>query len=105
VASAQPPAATSSSASLSPEEEFGRRAKRDRQSQQLTELTATAAAISSKPHGELVVTLDNDQVWAEIAPGKIKLKPGDTVRIEAGTLGSFILFAPNGRSSKVVRIR
>jgi len=27
------------------------------------------------------------------------------VKIEAGTLGSFILIAPNGRSSKVTRIR
>jgi hypothetical protein len=27
------------------------------------------------------------------------------VRIEAGTLRSFILVAPNGRSSKVVRVR
>jgi hypothetical protein len=104
VAAAQPSATTSPPPSLSPEEDFGLRTKRDRPSQQLDELTAKAAEIKSKPHGELVVTLDNGQVWAEIAPGKIKLKPGDPVRIEAGTLGSFILIAPNGRSSKVVRV-
>ena len=99
------PAAASSQPSKSPEEEFGLRTKREKGSA-IAELTATAAAISTKPHGELVITLDNDQVWAEIAPGsKIKLKAGDAVRIEAGTLGSFILVAPNGRSSKVVRIR
>ena len=73
---------------------------------ELTELSATATAISAKPRGELVITLDNGQVWGEIAPGsKIKVKPGDAVKIEAGTLGSFILIAPNGRSSKVTRIR
>ena len=53
-----------------------------------------------------MITLDNEQVWAEIAPGStIRLKPGDPVRIQAGTLGSFLLIAPNGRSSKVSRIR
>ena len=62
--------------------------------------------IRAKPHGELVITLDNEQVWAEIAPGsKIKLKPGDTVKIESGALRSFVLVAPNGRSSKVSRVR
>ena len=72
----------------------------------LKELSATATKIGAKPRGELVVTLDNGQVWAEIAPGSsIKVKPGDSVRIEAGTLGSFILIAPNGRSSKVSRVR
>jgi hypothetical protein len=98
-------AVASTEPSLSPDEEFGLRTKSEKGSK-LAELTATASAISTKPHGELVVTLDNGQVWAEISPGsKIKLKPGDPVRIEAGTLRSFILVAPNGRSSKVVRVR
>ena len=93
--------------SLSPEERFGLRGdlKRERTGD-LAELSATATAVSAKPRGELVVTLDNGQVWAEIAPGSsIRLKAGDPVRIQAGTLGSFILIAPNGRSSKVARIR
>lgn len=107
VAAAPSPAAASSRPQLSPEEEFGLRGSATREEHiELTELTAKATAISAKPHGELVITLDNGQVWAEIAPGsKIRVKPGDPVRIEAGTLRSFILIAPNGRSSKVVRIR
>ena len=83
--------------------------RRDREEEkkgQLRELSASVASLSSKPHGEMVITLDNGQVWAEIAPGsKIRLKPGDPVRIEAGTFGSFILIAPNKRSSKVTRVR
>lgn len=92
---------------LSPEDRFGLRGDLKREKQgDLTELVATAASISTKPRGERVVTLDNGQVWAEIAPGStIRLKPGDPVRIQAGTLGSFLLIAPNGRSSKVSRIR
>jgi hypothetical protein len=91
----------------SPEDRFGLRVDRKEQKKDdLTELSARATAISPKPRGELVITLDNGQVWGEIAPGsKIKVKPGDSVKIEAGTLGSFILIAPNGRSSKVTRIR
>ena len=91
----------------SPEDRFGLRVDTKEQKKgELTELSATATAISAKPRGELVITLDNGQVWGEIAPGsKIKVKPGDPVKIEAGTLGSFILIAPNGRSSKVTRIR
>ena len=102
-AAAQP----SQAGTPSPEDRFGLRVDRKEQKKDdLTELSATATAISPKPRGELVITLDNGQVWGEIAPGsKIKVKPGDSVKIEAGTLGSFILIAPNGRSSKVTRIR
>jgi D-lyxose ketol-isomerase len=103
-AAAAPSAPTTT---LSPEERFGRRKDpNEEKAGQLTELTARVAALSAKPRGELVITLDNGQVWAEIAPGsKIRLKPGDSVTIEAGTLGSFILIAPNKRSSKVSRVR
>jgi hypothetical protein len=45
-------------------------------------------------------------VWAEIAANsRVKLKTGDTVKIERGALGSYSLVTPNGRSSKVSRIR
>ena len=102
-AAAQP----SQAGTPSPEDRFGLRVDlKEQKAGELTELSATATAISAKPRGELVITLDNGQVWGEIAPGsKIKVKPGDAVKIEAGTLGSFILIAPNGRSSKVTRIR
>lgn len=94
-------------ATLSAEEKFGLRGQlKEEKTGELTELSAKATAISAKPRGELVITLDNGQVWAEIAPGSsIRVKPGDPVKIEAGTLGSFILIAPNGRSSKVSRVR
>lgn len=90
----------------SAEDSFGLRVKQEKAAGELTELSATATAIRAKPRGELIITLDNGQIWGEIAPGsKIKVNAGDTVKIEAGTLGSFILIAPNGRSSKVTRIR
>jgi hypothetical protein len=89
-----------------PEEEFGLRGDlKAEKTGALSELVSTVREVRAKPYGELVVTLANQQVWAEIAPSKIKLKPGDTVKIEAGALRSFILVAPNGRSSKVTRVR
>jgi hypothetical protein len=98
---------TASQRSVSAEDAFGLRGElKDEKLGNLDELVSTVTNVRAKPHGELVVTLANEQVWAEIASGsKIKLKPGDTVKIESGSFRSFILVAPNGRSSKVTRVR
>ena len=106
---AAPPAAAPQPAAptVTPEQKFGARGdiKPDRH-EDLSELNATVTALGAKPHGELIVTLDNGQVWAEIAANsRVRVKVGDTVKIERGALGSFSLIAPNGRSSKVSRIR
>lgn len=106
---AAPPAAAPQPAAptVTPEQKFGARGeiKPDRH-EDLTELNATVTALGAKPHGELIVTLDNGQVWAEIAANsRVKVKVGDTVKIERGALGSFSLISPNGRSTKVSRIR
>lgn len=99
---AAPPAST---AAVSAEDRFGARGEL-KADDQLSKISATVTALGARPYGELVITLDNGQMWAEIAPGsKIKLKTGDPVTIEAGALGSFRLIAPNGRSSKVSRVR
>lgn len=94
-----------SAPAASAEDRFGAREKLERE-EPLREIVAVVAAVSAKPHGELVITLENGQVWAELATGsKVKVKPGDTVNIKAGTLGSFFLIAPNRRSTKVSRIQ
>ena len=94
-------------ASVSREEKFGARGGLDpERREELKEITGKVTEVGTRPHGEVVVTLDNGQVWAErSASSKIKVKVGDTVRIESGALGSFVLIAPNGRSSKVARVR
>ena len=102
---AAPPAAPV--ASVSREEKFGARGDLDREKrEELKELTGKVTEVGSRPHGELVITLDNGQVWAErTANSKVRVKVGDTVKIESGALGSFTRIAPNGRSSKVARVR
>lgn len=107
-AAAPPPAAASPPPASAPtaEQRFGARGdiSPDRH-EEIAELSGTVTELGTKPHGELIVTLDNGQVWAESQSGsKVKLKPGDTVKIERGAMGSYTLIA-NGRSSKVARIR
>ena len=92
---------------ITAEERFGARGDLKQEKQpELSDLTATVTEVGAKPYGQLVVTLDNGQVWTEIAAGsKLKVKTGDVVKIERGALGSYLLIAPSGRSSKVSRVR
>jgi hypothetical protein len=98
---------------LSKEEKFGLRgdlkqekAKQTPELAELQELHAKVTKVATKPYGELVLTLDNGQVWYEIQTNSgIRVKAGDPVVIKAGALKSYSLVAPNGRSSKVTRVR
>ena len=68
-------------------------------------ISAKVTAIEKRAHGELVVTLDNGQVWAQKETGAyFPLKVGDPVAILAGTLGSFRLIAGN-RATAVTRVQ
>jgi hypothetical protein len=53
-----------------------------------------------------VFVLDNDQVWrqSETKPG-FSVRPGDTVRISRGALGSFWLSANPHSATRVSRVR
>jgi hypothetical protein len=105
--------AAAAAPALSKEEKFGLRgdlkqekAKVVPELVEMKELTAQVTKVAVKPHGELVLTLDNGQVWYEIQTSSgIRVKAGDQVTIKAGALGSYSLVAPNGRSSKVTRSR
>jgi hypothetical protein len=68
-------------------------------------MLAVVSAVSNRPRGELVVTLDNGQVWVQLEPTNYPLKPGDHVEIDVGALGSYVLWCPsNRRATKVTRI-
>ena len=106
-------AAAAATVPLTKEERFGLRgdlkqekAKQAPELAELKELRATVTKVAVKPHGELVLSLDNGQVWYEIqANSGIRVKTGDHVTIRSGALGSYSVVAPNGRSSKVTRNR
>ena len=66
----------------------------------------TAKVVSvTRPSGrEMRIELDNGQVWRENDRStEMLLDTGDEVRIRPAALGSFILRAPSGRSTRVHR--
>jgi hypothetical protein len=70
------------------------------------ELRATVTGIKSKPYGELIMELDNGQVWEQ--PEKkntFLIKTGEKVVITKHTLGSYFLTADSGATTRVRRIR
>ena len=105
---------TSEVAAPAPEEQFGMNAKLARQQAQpktggkpqRAELTATILKISKRPYGQLIVSLDNDQVWVEKIPSRsLRIDVGDTVTIRQGRLGGYRLFGRGNQSTEVTRIR
>lgn len=72
----------------------------------LEQLDAMVTAIVRRPHGQLVVTLDNSQVWQQLTIGEnFRLKIADKVTLKRGVLGSYFLVGPYGRAMKVKRIQ
>jgi hypothetical protein len=100
-------------ATLSPEERFGFRGELAREveerakvgSPDLEKLVSKISAVSRKPTGELIMTLDNGQVWIERAGTSAGVKVGDVVSIRPASLGSFLMTGPSGRAARVSRIR
>lgn len=69
-------------------------------------ITARVSTVGRQPTGGLVVTLDNDQVWAQAESlSKARVTPGDEVTIRKATLGSYMLIAPNKVAMRVRRVR
>jgi hypothetical protein len=101
---ATPPART-------PEEQFGApkappppAADKPPEPPPIDRIDATVAAVAKRPNGELVVTLSNGQVWAQVPSGTtFRLNVGDEVSISRGMFGSYILSTEAKRSIKVTR--
>jgi hypothetical protein len=72
---------------------------------QLKELRARVVALSRRPHGEPIVTLENGQVW-QAADGEVtdRFKVGDVVTIWTGMMGSYYM-AVRHNSVRVTRVR
>jgi hypothetical protein len=69
-------------------------------------LTGKIRALRQAPRGELIFTLDNDQVWRQAEPSpNITFSVGEAVHIEHGAMTSLWLVADHGRKTKVKRIR
>jgi hypothetical protein len=110
---ASPPAPAAAAPAQSAEDKFGyrgniARATLDQQKDEGSErLTAKVTAVSALAHGEMVLTLDNGQVWQQ-KPGDrgMRIKVGHDVTIKRGVLNSFLLTSEqvNG-SMRVTRVK
>ena len=72
----------------------------------LQELHAAVTSVKSKAYGELVMELDNGQVWEQ--PEKkltFIIKAGEDVVIRQHKLGSFFLTSDSGAVTRVRRVR
>ena len=73
---------------------------------ELTEISATVTDVRKRGYGELVVTLENGQVWTEKEKESgFRIKEGDTVTIRQGTFGGYRMIGRSNRSSQVVRVK
>jgi hypothetical protein len=113
-AAASAPSATTAAAATA-EDKFGysggmspeEKDQKKMEEQTLDELTASVTQIAARQRGELVITLDNGQVWAQkAADSTFHVKAGDTVKIKAGFLGSYFMsVGTSDRSTRVTRVR
>ncbi len=88
--------------------ESQKRAKSPEESQKRSpdQITAKVVDVKRWPAGELVVTLDVDQVWMQSETiSKARISPGDTVTVKKAALGSYLMVAPNKVSMRVRRVR
>jgi hypothetical protein len=68
-------------------------------------MKAVIASVTNRPRGELVMTLDNGQVWVQLEPSNFPAKAGDAVEINVGAIGSYVMWIPSARrASKVSRV-
>ncbi len=98
------------SASVSPEDLFGREETESRATIQklfglrdVDQIEATLAEVKRTPYGKLVMVLDNGQIWTQIDTNRLRVKPGDGVRIRTARLGSFLLEKQTG--SLLIRVK
>jgi hypothetical protein len=111
-AASAPVAGTAASAKR--EDDFGRERqlayeedqKREEATRAVGELQASISGIETRMDGLMTFTLDNGQVWRQVRPdSRFSIKDGDAIRIQPGSLGSFILSGPTKKSTRVTRVK
>ena len=93
-------------------EEFGlsepeKRARRQEPADRTSSITGEIARLDHRPTGELVVSLADGPVWAQIESddSRARVKVGDPVTIRKATLGSYLLVGPDRIAVRVRRVK
>ena len=72
---------------------------------EIREVSSTVTNVGKRAWGQLVVTLDNGQVWTEKDPVQgFRVREGDTLTIRKGTFGGFRMINSGNRSSPAIRM-
>jgi hypothetical protein len=107
------PAAAAAAAPTNPADDFGltEAAKRAREPEETREMhpesiSGTVAKVARQPAGELIVTLENGQVWTQLeVDPRARVAVGDTVTIRKAALGSHLLVTASRYATRVRRVR
>jgi hypothetical protein len=72
----------------------------------IKELRASVTKLSTKPYGEIIMQLDNGQVWEQLEKkSTFVIKEGESVLIKPAKFGSFMLTTDAGATTRVHRTR
>lgn len=70
----------------------------------MDEISATVVKIREQPYGELLIWLDNDQVWEQNQlDRRFKLRVGETVTVKKGRFSGYRLSGNSNKSIQVTR--
>ncbi|MEO2269039.1 hypothetical protein V1358_17180 [Pseudoalteromonas sp. YIC-656] len=83
-------------------EEFGLEHK-IKAEEEAKDLIAGVTKISEAPYGELIITLDNGQVWRQIGTESFNLSKNDEVVISRAMFNSFLL--KKAGTNKTIRVK
>lgn len=105
-------AALQSAAVVDPMDDFGlsEAAKRARDpgkdENANSSISGLVTAVRRQPAGELIVTLENGQVWTQSSVDtRARVAVGDTVTIRRAALGSYMLVTANRYATRVRRVK
>jgi hypothetical protein len=106
-------AAPAAATATDPEADFGltEAAKRAREPEESRErfpesISGTVAKVARQPAGELVLTLENGQVWTQVqVDARARVAVGDTVTIKKAALGSHLLVTEDRYATRVRRVK
>lgn len=75
----------------------------EQKTQEIKSIELTISKLSKLMHGEWKISFENGQKWQQKDTGRIRLKIGDKVTLEKGTLGAIYLKTSN--SNKSIRVK
>jgi hypothetical protein len=72
----------------------------------MDDVTAAVVALHERPYGELVISLDNGQVWEQKhVDRRFRLELGEIVTVRKGQVAGYRLSGTSNRSIQVTRIK